>query len=118
MKYVFIVNPIAGNDDKEKIFYRIKSTFRRLDDEMIIEETHAPGEAKKIAADYSAKYGENCVIVSCGGDGTVHEIANGIAGTDTPMMVIPLGMGNDFAKKNLCHKKDKCRKCNKVIRLL
>ena len=36
MKYVFIVNPIAGNDDKEKIFYRIKSTFRRLDDEMII----------------------------------------------------------------------------------
>lgn len=39
MKYVFIVNPIAGNDNKEKIFYRIKSTFRRLDDEMIIEET-------------------------------------------------------------------------------
>lgn len=105
MKYVFIVNPIAGNDDKEKIFYRIKSTFRRLDDEMIIEETHAPGEAKKIAADYSAKYGENCVIVSCGGDGTVHEIANGIAGTDTPMMVIPLGMGNDFAKKVYATKK-------------
>ena len=105
MKYVFIVNPIAGNDDKEKIFYRIKSTFRRLDDEMIIEETHAPGEAKKIAADYSAKYGENCVIVSCGGDGTVHEITNGIAGTDTPMMVIPLGMGNDFAKKIYATKK-------------
>ena len=105
MKYVFIVNPIAGNDNKEKIFYRIKSTFRRLDDEMIIEETHAPGEAKKIAADYSAKYGENCVIVSCGGDGTVHEIANGIAGTDTPMMVIPLGMAMILQKKFMPQKR-------------
>ena len=38
MKYVFIVNPIAGNDDKAKIFSRIKSTFRLIDDEMIIEE--------------------------------------------------------------------------------
>ena len=37
--------------------------------------------------------------MSCGGDGTVHEVVNGIAGTDTPMMILPLGTGNDFAKK-------------------
>ncbi|MCH5314953.1 MAG: hypothetical protein J1E81_03485 [Eubacterium sp.] len=99
MKYVFIVNPIAGNDDKSKIFSRIKSTFRQLDDEMIIEETHQHGEAKDIAKRYADKFGSDCVIVSCGGDGTVHEIANGIAGTDAPLMVLPLGTGNDFAKK-------------------
>lgn len=99
MKYIFIVNPIAGNDDKQKIFSRIKSTFRRLDDEMIIEETHARNEAKDIASRYAEKYGEGCVIVSCGGDGTVHEIANGLAGKRTPMMILPLGTGNDFAKK-------------------
>lgn len=99
MKYVFIVNPVAGNDDKKKLFYRIKSAFRQIDDELIIEETHKPGEAKTISADYAAKYGKNCVVVSCGGDGTIHEIVNGLAGTDTPMMVLPLGMGNDFAKK-------------------
>lgn len=99
MKYIFIVNPIAGNDDKAKIFYRIKSAFRQIDDEMIIEETHASGDAKRISSEYANKYGKDCVIVSCGGDGTVHEIANGIAHTDTPMMVLPLGTGNDFAKK-------------------
>lgn len=99
MKFIFIVNPIAGNDDKEKLFYRIKSAFRQIDDELIIEETHKPGDAKIISADYAAKYGKDCVVVSCGGDGTVHEIVNGLAGTDTPMMVLPLGMGNDFAKK-------------------
>lgn len=99
MKFVFIDNPIAGHDDQEKIFSRIKSTFRRLDDEMIIEKTQGSGDAKRIAEEYSEKYGSDCVIVSCGGDGTVHEIANGLAGTDTPMMVLPLGTGNDFAKK-------------------
>ena len=99
MKYIFIVNPIAGNDDKAKILSRIKSTFRQLDDEMIVEETKCPGDAGVIARDCAEKYGEDCVVVSCGGDGTVHEIANGLAGTKTPMLILPLGTGNDFAKK-------------------
>ena len=99
MKYIFIVNPIAGNDDKAKIFSRIKSTFRLLSDEMIIEPTHNQGDAQFISKSYADKYGKDCVIVSCGGDGTVHEIANGLAGTDTPMLILPLGTGNDFAKK-------------------
>lgn len=99
MKYIFIVNPIAGNDNKQKIFSRIKSTFRMLNDDMIIETTHCKGEAKDIAAKFAAEYKESCVIVCCGGDGTVHEIANGLSGTDTPMLILPLGTGNDFAKK-------------------
>lgn len=99
MKYIFVVNPIAGNDDKKQIFSRIKSTFRWIDDEMIVEETTCHGDAKNIAQKYSKQYGKDCVIVSCGGDGTVHEIANGLAGSDTPLMILPLGTGNDFAKK-------------------
>lgn len=99
MKYIFIVNPIAGNNDKSIIFARMKSTFRQIDDEMIIESTKYKGDAANIAKRYAEKYGKDCVIVSCGGDGTVHEIANGLAGTDTPVMVLPLGTGNDFAKK-------------------
>ncbi len=50
---------------------------------MIIEETHYKGHAKEIAADYAAKYGKECVVVTCGGDGTVHEAANGLAHTET-----------------------------------
>ena len=70
MTYVFIMNPIAGNKDKAKYISRIKSTFRMSDDEMIIEETQYGGHAKDIAAKYAEEYGENCVVVSCGGDGT------------------------------------------------
>lgn len=99
MKYIFIINPVAGNDDQAKLISRIKSTFRQIDDEMIIEETHKKGDAQRITKEYCEKYGRDCVIVSCGGDGTVHEIANGATGYDTPVMILPLGTGNDFAKK-------------------
>ena len=99
MKYIFIINPISGNKDKENFISRIKSTFRMIDDELIVEETQHSGHAKEIAASYAEKYGDGCVVVSCGGDGTVHEVANGLAGTKTPLLVLPLGTGNDFAKK-------------------
>ena len=45
MKYVFIVNPVSGHKDKEAIFNRIRSAFRLLDDEMIVEETDHSGHA-------------------------------------------------------------------------
>ena len=99
MKYIFIENPIAGNKDRQMLFKQVQSAFRMIDDEMIIEETHYRGHAKEIAAQYAEKYGDECVIVSCGGDGTVHEIANGLAHTQTPLMILPFGTGNDFAKK-------------------
>ena len=99
MKYVFIVNPVAGNDNKAKIFSRIKSTFRLIDDEMIVEPTHAQGEAKLIAEKYATEYGSDCVIVSCGGDGTVNYVVNAMRnkGLDIPLGVIPAGTANDFA---------------------
>lgn len=107
MKYVFVENPIAGNKKKQLLFKRVQSAFRLSDDEMIIEETLFPHHAQQIARVYAENYGDDAVIVSCGGDGTIHEIANGLAGTDTPLMVIPLGTGNDFAKKDLRYKKNK-----------
>src|SRR6185369_2472151 len=38
-------------------------------------------------------------VVAAGGDGTVHEVANGIlqAGGTAAMRVLPLGSGNDYA---------------------
>ncbi len=99
MKYIFIINPIAGNDDKARIMSRIKSAFRGSENEMIIEETQARGDAKSIASKYAKEYGKDCVVVACGGDGTVHEVAGGLAFSETPMMLLPFGTGNDFAKK-------------------
>lgn len=37
-------------------------------------------------------------IVACGGDGTTHEIAGVLAGSDAVLGVLPCGRGNDFAR--------------------
>ena len=100
MKYVFIEYSFAGSKSKQLLFKEVQSAFRwNSNAEMIIEETHYPGHAREISASYAEKYGSECVIVSCGGDGTVHEAANGLAHTETPLMILPFGTGNDFAKK-------------------
>ena len=49
MKYICLINHIAGNDDQAKIFSRIKSKFRIRHDEMIVESTHEKGDAQLIA---------------------------------------------------------------------
>ncbi len=99
MKYVFIENPIAGNKDRQEMYQKVQEAIKATDDEMIIEETKYRGHAKEIAKQYAEQYGDGCVIVSCGGDGTVHELANGLVYTPTPLMILPFGTGNDFAKK-------------------
>ena len=37
-------------------------------------------------------------MIAVGGDGTVHEVVNGLAGGRAMLGVLPLGSGNDFAK--------------------
>ncbi|HVU74263.1 MAG TPA: YegS/Rv2252/BmrU family lipid kinase [Mycobacteriales bacterium] len=37
-------------------------------------------------------------VVAVGGDGMVHLVAQAIAGTDTPLGIIPAGSGNDWAR--------------------
>ncbi len=37
-------------------------------------------------------------VVAVGGDGTVHRALQGVAGTATPLGIVPAGTGNDFAR--------------------
>jgi diacylglycerol kinase (ATP) len=55
-----------------------------------------PGQITDLAAELAARGCETVVV--CGGDGTVNEVINGIAGTDTALGVVPLGTANDFAQ--------------------
>ncbi|MGN0696262.1 MAG: diacylglycerol/lipid kinase family protein, partial [Oscillospiraceae bacterium] len=55
--------------------------------------------ARALAKGYSEKYGADCIIFACGSIGTVHEAANALAHTETPLGVLPLGKTGDIAAK-------------------
>jgi len=57
--------------------------------------TSGPGDAISIA-----ERSNHPVVVACGGDGTVHEVVNGLmrGGAKAALGVIPVGSGDDFAK--------------------
>lgn len=39
------------------------------------------------------------VVIAAGGDGTMNTVARGLAGTDTPLGILPLGTANDLARE-------------------
>jgi YegS/Rv2252/BmrU family lipid kinase len=39
------------------------------------------------------------LVIACGGDGTINEIANGLAHSQTPLAILPAGTANVFAKE-------------------
>jgi lipid kinase YegS len=59
--------------------------------------TWEAGDAERFAAD-AARAGADTVL-AVGGDGTVNEVVNGLAGFDTPLGILPAGTANDFARQ-------------------
>ena len=99
MKHVFIINPTAGKKDcTARIMAAAKDLAARhgLDLECIL--TKSAGHAMETARTL-AQSGQEVRVYACGGDGTVNEVANGVAGYDNAAMTcIPVGTGNDFLK--------------------
>ncbi len=60
--------------------------------------TERPGHAQQLAAQAVQQGARH--VVAVGGDGTVHEVANGLlcSDADAALGVVPIGSGNDFAK--------------------
>ena len=99
MKHVFIINPTAGKKDCTACMMEAAKALaarHSLELECIL--TKRPGHAMETAG-HLARSGQAVRIYACGGDGTVNEVANGVAGYDNAAMTcIPVGTGNDFLK--------------------
>lgn len=57
--------------------------------------TRTPGEAKTLAK--AAAHEGFHAVVAAGGDGTINEVINGMAGTGLPLGILPVGTMNVFA---------------------
>lgn len=58
--------------------------------------TGARGDAERFAAQVAADGGADA-IVAAGGDGTINEVINGMAGSGLPLGIVPLGTANVLA---------------------
>jgi YegS/Rv2252/BmrU family lipid kinase len=71
--------------------------LRRGGWDVSLAETAHEGQATGIARDAAARGID--VVVANGGDGTVNEVINGIAGTETALAVLPGGTANVWARE-------------------
>lgn len=99
MRHIFIINPKAGKKDQTARIYAMADRMReRHGLECACMLTDRPGGAADMARKL-AETGQPLRLYACGGDGTVHEVANGIAGfSNAAMTCVPAGTGNDFLK--------------------
>ncbi len=93
-RLALIVNPYAMSVSRRLRVLVIAALRTRY--EVRVLDTNAPGHATQLARD-AARDGTDAVV-SFGGDGTVNEVANGLAGTDVPLFPLPGGSQNVYAK--------------------
>lgn len=102
MKYIFVINAIAGRGKYKKILPNIKKACKEKQIEYEIRYITEKISGADIAREYKD---EENVIYVVGGDGTLTRTIPGIIGTKNKLAIIPSGSGNDTYKtiKTLPH---------------
>lgn len=96
MKTLCIINPIAGRGRAYRSYQRIRPHMAVIYPQYKAEFTQGEGHAASLAREAAER--ETDLVITMGGDGTVHEVINGLAGTNTALAVLPSGTGNDYAR--------------------
>ncbi len=95
---VLLYNPRAGGKHarREAIIDRTAAALRALGVQVEKEATAGPRDAAEQAKRLAAEGFD--AIIACGGDGTVHDVLQGVVGTSASLGVIPLGTANSLAQ--------------------
>lgn len=96
MHHIFILNPNAGHG----------TLARELEDKLSgtsfhwqLYTTKAAGDAGRFIREWCDSHSDPVRFYACGGDGTLHEVANAIYGyPQASMSCYPIGSGNDYVK--------------------
>jgi YegS/Rv2252/BmrU family lipid kinase len=93
-----IVNPASADGATRENWPKIASDLRTHFGAFTVSFTEAVGHACEVAAE-AAKQGTQ-LIIACGGDGTISEVANGIIESkkEVELGILPGGTGSDFRR--------------------
>ena len=89
-KILDILNPAARSE-------RAGGTWKKIQElpAATVQMTSAPGDARSIAT-WAVGQGFG-TVVAAGGDGTINEVVNGLAGSEVALGILPVGTMNVFA---------------------
>jgi diacylglycerol kinase (ATP) len=91
-----LVNPSAGKGRAAKLVAGVAGRLRESGANVTILIGHDADDAVTLGRKAVAEGVD--AIVALGGDGMAHLAVNIVAGTDTPLGIVPAGTGNDLAK--------------------
>ena len=91
-----IINPHSGYGGKRLLLADLRHELRAAGYDVVEYTTKAPDDATDRARQIAQ---QAAAIIVWGGDGTVNEVANGLAGTDVPIIACPAGTENLLAKE-------------------
>lgn len=92
-RYPVIFNPKARSQKSDKV----RRFLDQHEDRFSLHATQCAGNARELAARF-AKEGEP-VVIAAGGDGTLNEVVQGLAGSRSILGVLPAGTMNVFARE-------------------
>jgi len=95
MKTFIILNPSAAKGRAIEFKDSIESVFKKYRMDYQLHISKSSDDITNVTKNNLGKDFSNFIAV--GGDGTVHYVANVLAGTDKKLGTIPLGSGNDIA---------------------
>lgn len=89
-----VVNPAAGRVTRDLV-WRLMTRLRGLGAAVSMRWTTGPGDATRIVTRaVESEVDDQLIVAVVGGDGTVREVAAGLAGGCRPMLVVPAGTAN------------------------
>lgn len=95
MKALLIHNPAAGMRSRRWELRRAVAHLERRGWQVTCRETEKPGDTTAWAREATSGYD---LVIAAGGDGTINQVVEGLAGSDTALGILPLGSGNVLAR--------------------
>ena len=92
----FIINPMSGTQNKRRLPKVINDLLDKSQWLENIVFTEHIGHAQTLAKQYATMGFD--LVVAVGGDGTVREVAQGVAGSRSALGIIPMGTTNTLAR--------------------
>ena len=94
--WTIIANPVSGRGRARRTGERVADLLHERGVYVDLMMSGAPGDCERLAREALARGVRQ--VAACGGDGTVHEVVNGLANSDAVLGIVPCGRGNDLVR--------------------